>query len=253
MKKNILFFLFSVFVWNITGAQEAGVNTGTLSPGVIFQMNSTNGGFLMPRVALTARNILAPITGTPVTGLTVYNTATAGTSPNNVIPGMYYWDTVQSRWFPVDSSKPRDIVKYRNTDISLDFNKATAGTAMPIFSVMDFNQNTSLYQRVSDTDLRITETGLYKLTLNLDMAATSAEDVFGIKTNLSGVGENVFVGTVENQGYGSTATISKAFSLYLPVPSGGSTLQLMGFRINGAAKITFKSARTSSVVIERIK
>ncbi len=253
MRKKYLIFILISFYYQVSLAQEAGVNTGTLSPGVIFQVNSTDGGFLMPRVELTARNVLAPIVGTPVTGLTVYNTATSGTSPNNVIPGMYYWNTVQSRWFPVDSSKPRDIVKYRNTDTSIDFNRTTAGTAMPIFSALDFNQNTSLYQRVSDTDLRITETGLYKLTLNLDMAANSAEDVFGIKTNLDGVGENVFVGTVENQGSGSTATISKAFSLYLPIPSGGSTLQLMGFRINGAADIKFKNARTSSVVLERIK
>jgi len=50
-----------------------------------------NKGLLMPRVALTATNAAAPITS-PAISLLVYNTATAGTSPNNVTPGYYYWN-----------------------------------------------------------------------------------------------------------------------------------------------------------------
>ncbi len=45
----------------------------------------------MPRVALTATNAVGPITS-PATSLLVYNTATAGTAPNNVVPGYYYWN-----------------------------------------------------------------------------------------------------------------------------------------------------------------
>ncbi len=40
---------------------------------------------------LTATNASAPIAA-PSAGLIVYNTATAGASPNNVVPGYYYWD-----------------------------------------------------------------------------------------------------------------------------------------------------------------
>lgn len=57
------------------------------------------GGFLAPRVALTATNAAGPITS-PATGLFVYNTATAGVAPNNVIPGYYYnaGTTVAPNW-----------------------------------------------------------------------------------------------------------------------------------------------------------
>jgi len=48
-------------------------------------------GILFPRVALTATNIAAPVVS-PATSLVVYNTATAGTTPNDVVPGFYYWD-----------------------------------------------------------------------------------------------------------------------------------------------------------------
>ena len=50
-----------------------------------------NKGLLMPRVTLTATNAAGPITS-PAISLLVYNTATAGTSPNNVTPGYYYWN-----------------------------------------------------------------------------------------------------------------------------------------------------------------
>jgi hypothetical protein len=46
---------------------------------------------LPPRVALIATNSASPTTS-PAAGLLVYNTATAGTAPNNVVPGYYYWN-----------------------------------------------------------------------------------------------------------------------------------------------------------------
>jgi hypothetical protein len=55
----------------------------------VLDISSTNKGLLIPRVALAATNIGAPIT-LPATSMLVYNTATAGLSPNNVIPGYYY-------------------------------------------------------------------------------------------------------------------------------------------------------------------
>lgn len=48
-------------------------------------------GFILPRVALTSTDSASPMTAF-VQGIVVYNTATAGTSPNNVMPGCYYSD-----------------------------------------------------------------------------------------------------------------------------------------------------------------
>ncbi|MBD3583380.1 hypothetical protein [Flavobacterium selenitireducens] len=53
-------------------------------------ISATNRGLLIPRVALTAKNVAGPITG-PATSLLVYNTTAAGTFPQNVVPGFYYW------------------------------------------------------------------------------------------------------------------------------------------------------------------
>jgi hypothetical protein len=54
-------------------------------------------------VALTATNAAGPITS-PVTSLLVYNTATAGTAPNNVTPGFYMWDGAAWQRFDVGNN-----------------------------------------------------------------------------------------------------------------------------------------------------
>jgi len=76
--------------------QGVGINSTGANPDASAKLDivSSNKGFLIPRVALTATNAAGPITS-PATGLMVYNTATAGTSPNNVTPGFYYWNVSQ--------------------------------------------------------------------------------------------------------------------------------------------------------------
>lgn len=54
-------------------------------------MYATNKGFLPPRIALTATTDASTI-ASPAAGLLIYNTATAGAAPNNIVPGYYYWN-----------------------------------------------------------------------------------------------------------------------------------------------------------------
>lgn len=70
---------------------QVGIGTNNPNPSAKLEVSSTNQGFLPPRVALTATNIASPVTS-PAIGLLVYNSAAAGTTPNNVIPGFYYWN-----------------------------------------------------------------------------------------------------------------------------------------------------------------
>ena len=87
-----IFILFVVFAINANA--QTGIGTTTPNASAKLEVAATDKGFLPPRVALTAANIFAPITGTAATatGLLIYNTATAGSAPNNVVPGYYYWN-----------------------------------------------------------------------------------------------------------------------------------------------------------------
>ena len=96
--KKIIFILSILLIANCVSAQT-GIGTTTPNAAAKLDVNSTEKGFLPPRVALTATNVFAPVTGltgtTPLAsaaGLLIYNTATAGTAPNNVAPGYYYWN-----------------------------------------------------------------------------------------------------------------------------------------------------------------
>ncbi len=93
MKTKLLLSTALLLITILTYAQNVGINgTGAVpDASAMLDVVSTNRGMLVPRVALTATNAAGPITA-PLTSLLVYNTATAGASPNNVLPGYYYWD-----------------------------------------------------------------------------------------------------------------------------------------------------------------
>ncbi len=93
MKRSLGVLFITTFITLQVKAQT-GIGTTTPNASAKLEVASTTQGFLPPRVALTATNVFSPIVGTSsaATGLLVYNTASAGTAPNNVVPGYYYWN-----------------------------------------------------------------------------------------------------------------------------------------------------------------
>ena len=112
-KENIKFTLkviaiaFLVLLNVKTFAQNVGINATGASPdnAAMLDVVSTTKALLPPRVSLTATNVFAPVapaTSSVTAGFLVYNTATAGSSPTNVVPGYYYWSGTQ--WCLLSSS-----------------------------------------------------------------------------------------------------------------------------------------------------
>lgn len=103
MKTLIYLFILLPFVT----FSQVGINT--TNPNAMMDVSSTNNGVLIPRVALTsitdATTVVNPAGGALTTSTLVYNTATAGISPNNIIPGFYYWNNTLSKWIPI-AGKP---------------------------------------------------------------------------------------------------------------------------------------------------
>lgn len=79
--------------------QNVGINVTGLAPNSSALLDVDAGGLpanakrgmLIPRVALTATNVAAPVVA-PAASLMVFNTAVAGLAPNNVSPGFYFWN-----------------------------------------------------------------------------------------------------------------------------------------------------------------
>ena len=101
MKKSHFVLALLLCISRSLSAQVSINATGTLpDPSAGLDVSFTDKGFLPPRIALTGISSASPVTD-PATGLLVYNTAVAGTSPDNVTPGYYYWNG--TKWFPVSN------------------------------------------------------------------------------------------------------------------------------------------------------
>ena len=94
---NLAFiYILSSITYNSLKAQNIGINGtgGNAHPSALLDIDAVatpSLGVLIPRIALQAVNLAAPISS-PATSLLLYNTATASSGTNAVSPGYYYWD-----------------------------------------------------------------------------------------------------------------------------------------------------------------
>lgn len=125
-------------------AQNIGINVNGAAPAASALLDidasalpaANKRGLLIPRIALTARNAAAPVVS-PAASLVIYNTATAGTAPNNVAPGFYYWSGTE--WLRMFSGKDGWTTtgnygtlagtNYIGTNDAIDLVVKTGGTA----------------------------------------------------------------------------------------------------------------------------
>lgn len=102
--KKITLSLLTLSLSSIMLHAQVGIGTTNPNENSVLEIYSPDKGVLMPRVALTDINSPAPLSA-HVAGMTVYNTATAGTVPNQVIPGFYVNDgTKWIRTYSTDGS-----------------------------------------------------------------------------------------------------------------------------------------------------
>jgi hypothetical protein len=106
-----LFYLVVIIGPFLNSTAQTGIGTTTPNASAKLEVMATDKGFLPPRVALTASNVFSPIVGTSAnaTGLLVYNTNSAGSAPNNVVPGYYYWNG--SAWIQISGGLIIDNTK----------------------------------------------------------------------------------------------------------------------------------------------
>jgi hypothetical protein len=103
-------------------AQSVGIGTATPHPLARLHISDNARGLLIPNVALSATNVVAPVTGS-ATSLHVYNTARRVPLPYNVTPGFYYWDGSQwvrladggKAWL-LNGNSGTDLLKLLRTD-----------------------------------------------------------------------------------------------------------------------------------------
>jgi hypothetical protein len=122
MKNINQIIILTLLLSHLNVKAQVGIGTTTPNASAKLDITSTNKGFLPPRVTLTGTADVSTIPN-PATGLFIYNTATAGTSPSNVTPGLYYYDGI--KWQRIINQQP---------DATIEFNQVTPTTAGVVFT-----------------------------------------------------------------------------------------------------------------------
>lgn len=92
MRKNLFFFPAIVFlsIMSVNAQVKIGDNLNSINANSLLELESTNKGFLAPRVALNSLNSASPLTAPVTAGMLVYSSGGA------VADGYYVWDG--SKW-----------------------------------------------------------------------------------------------------------------------------------------------------------
>lgn len=174
------FLLIIGFLFSIQVMSQTGIGTATPHASAKLEVSSTDKGFLPPRVILTSTNSASPITS-PANGLMVFNTATAGVNPYQVVPGYYYWDGTGQQWVSLSTTvgNVQNQAIFRSTS-------STTGTSV----VTSWN---SRFNNIANGDLTFSSNttfalsnGIYKIQWGLPHQSTQTYNMMQLQENISG-------------------------------------------------------------------
>jgi hypothetical protein len=223
-------------------------------PSAGLDVNFTNKGLLIPRVALTSPTDASTISS-PALSLLVYNTGTGGLTP----AGYYYWDG--SKWVKL-------LITGTPSDAWLTTGNSGTSPSTNFIGTID---NTSLVFRTNNTEqMRLHNTGQLSIGDNtpggkLDVHQTSSNDVArfttygnvnsillrrtqGTKTSPSSTsGANTVLGRFDAQGYNGSGFTTAARIEMATDAAGGTSTDMPG-------RITFETTPDGSgTLVERMR
>ncbi len=209
------------------------------NPSAMLDVAAPDKGVLIPRINLSSINDISTVVS-PAISLLVYNKATAGTPPNNVSPGFYYWNG--TKWTLLGSittfSEFYALMPGDNT--------ATIAAGSPI----EFPQNglsNGIITRINASQFNIPAVGIYLVDWQVSIAEAGQLmlQLNGTDIPTSVVGRAT--GTTQIIGHTMIMTTSPNSILQVVNPSGNP----VALTINPTAGGT--RAVTANLVITRIQ
>ena len=108
--KNILLITILLFTVYANAQVKIGNNVNTIDTNSLLELESTNKGFLPPRMALNSATSVSPLTGTVPTGMLVFSTG------GTLADGYYYWNG--AKWKLLATSNLNTVTKTANATLT---------------------------------------------------------------------------------------------------------------------------------------
>lgn len=147
--KNLFMALCLFVSGNVMAQVKIGSNPSTIDANSLLEMESTNKGFLPPRVTLTSLSSVSPLTATVPVGMTVFNSA--GSLPY----GFYYWDGTE--WKKLDNGYQNLVTKSANATLSKSENLVLVSNditiTLPVVTSADNGLSITIKNYGTHTDL----------------------------------------------------------------------------------------------------
>lgn len=110
MKRHFTLVLATLLTAYVNAQVKIGDNPNTINANSLLELESTNKGFLPPRVALNSTASVAPLTGTVTPGMMVYS------SGGTLTDGYYYWNG--AAWRLVATNELNTVTKSATTTLT---------------------------------------------------------------------------------------------------------------------------------------
>lgn len=147
--KKILLVVFMLIGAYARAQVKIGNNPATINANSLLELESTDKGFLPPRVALNSLSAVSPLTATVPAGMLVYSTA--GSLPD----GYYYWDG--SEWKKLDNGNKTLVAKTASTTLLKSESYVVASNditlTLPVVTAADNGLSLSVKNIGSHTNL----------------------------------------------------------------------------------------------------
>src|SRR5690554_5420245 len=238
MKKTYIGYSVLAAVLALSAQQanaQQGFGTDKPSKASVVEMTSGSKGLLIPRVALTSLDSFAPVSGEAPTdvdktdALLVYNTVTAGTAPNDVTPGYYYWttdgtsgkwnriatgaDAKTEPWFDQATNteatdNEQDIYQLGRVAIGRD--EAVAGTRLDVAGSVNIGNGNTFFDLLDHNSLAV---GNDNSVGSTGLAVGHNNTVLGLSSFAAGFDNEALGSGTIAMGAGSRATMTSAIAI----------------------------------------
>jgi hypothetical protein len=167
MKNCFAFVVASLLTIGASAQVKIGDNPNTINANSLLELESTNKGFLPPRVALNSTASVAPLTGTVTAGMLVYS------SGGTLADGYYYWNG--TAWRLVATSELNTVAKSATTTLTKNETFVVASNditlTLPAITASDNGLSITIKNVGSHVDL-VTVKGGSSVTIDGDTMAT---------------------------------------------------------------------------------